>query len=53
VLLDVIATAVRALHLAFFVIQEGQNLVEEFGAVTAEEFVVGHTDLPHFELVII
>jgi hypothetical protein len=40
---------VRALHLAFFVIHEGQNLVEEFLAVTAEEFVVGHTDLHSFE----
>jgi hypothetical protein len=45
VLLDVSAVAVRALHLAFFVIHERQNLVEEFLAVTAEEFVVGHTDL--------
>jgi hypothetical protein len=40
---------VRALHLAFFVIHERQNLLEEFLAVTAEEFVVGHTDLHSFE----
>src|SRR5713101_1341134 len=44
-LLDVLAAAVRALHLAFFVIHERQNLVEELIAGTAEEFVVGHTDL--------
>jgi len=48
-LLDVLAAAVRALHLAFFVFHEGQNLVEEFLAVTAEEFVVGHADLHSFE----
>ena len=45
-LLDVRAVAVRALHLAFFVIHERQNLVEEFLAVTAEEFVVGHSRPP-------
>jgi hypothetical protein len=44
-LLDVLAVAVRALHLTFFVIHERQNLVEEFLAVTAEEFVVRHTHL--------
>jgi hypothetical protein len=32
-----------ALHLAFFVIHKRQNLVEEFLAVTAEEFVVKHS----------
>jgi hypothetical protein len=48
-LLDVVAAAVRALHLTLFVFHEGQNLVEEFLAVTAEEFVVGHTDLHSFE----
>jgi hypothetical protein len=36
---------VRALHLAFFVIHERQNSVEEFLAVTAEEFIVGHGNL--------
>jgi hypothetical protein len=44
-LLDVLAVAVRALHLALFVIRKGQNLVEKFLAGVAEEFVVGHTDL--------
>jgi hypothetical protein len=44
-LLDVLAAAVGTLHLAFFVIHERQNLVEEFLAGVAEEFVVGHTDL--------
>jgi hypothetical protein len=49
-LLDVLAAAaVRTLHLAFFVIHERQNLVEELIAVTAEEFVVRHTDLHSFE----
>src|SRR5439155_2595346 len=48
-LLDVLAAAVRALHLAFFVFRERQNLVKEFLAVTAEEFVVGHTDLHNTE----
>src|SRR5713101_1108111 len=45
-LLDVLAVAMRALHLAFFVIHERQNFVEEFVAVTAEEFVVGHSRPP-------
>ena len=44
-----VATAVRTLHLAFFVIHERQNLVEEFIAVRAEEFVVGHRDLHNSE----
>jgi hypothetical protein len=48
-LLDVLAAAVRALHLTFFVIHERQNLVEEFIAVRAEEFVVGHRDLHNSE----
>src|SRR5437879_2835267 len=48
-LLDVLAAGVRTLHLAFVVIHGGQNFVEEFRAVTAEEFVVGHTDLHSFE----
>jgi hypothetical protein len=48
-LLDVLAAAVRTLHLAFFVIHERQNLVEELIAVTTKEFVVGHTDLHSFE----
>jgi hypothetical protein len=48
-LLDVLAAAVRTLHLAFFVIHERQNFVEELIAITAEEFVVGHTDLHSLE----
>src|SRR5260370_25975399 len=48
-LLDVLAAAVRALQLAFFVIHERQNLVEEFIAIRAEEFGVGHRDLHNSE----
>ena len=50
-MLDVLAAAVRTLHLAFFVIHERQNLVEELIAVTTEEFVVWHTDLHSLEKV--
>src|SRR6266849_479807 len=45
-LLDVLAAAVRALHLVFFVIHERQNLVEEFIAVRAEEFVLRASNNP-------
>src|SRR6266852_5361596 len=48
-LLDVLAATVRAPRLAFLVVHERQNLVEEFLAGMAEEFVVGHTDLHSFE----
>jgi hypothetical protein len=37
---------VRAQNLAFFVVHKRQNLVEEFLALLAKEFVVGHADLP-------
>jgi hypothetical protein len=33
---------VGTLHLAFLIIHERQNLIEEFIALTTEEFVVGH-----------
>lgn len=46
-LLDLLAAAVLALHLAFFVVHQGQNFVKEFREVIAEGFVVGHTDRPH------
>jgi hypothetical protein len=41
-LLDALAAAAWALHLAFLVVDERQNLREELLAVQAEEFVVGH-----------
>jgi hypothetical protein len=41
-LLDLLASAVRADNVAFLVIDEGEDLVEEHLAVDAEEFVVGH-----------
>ena len=44
-LLDFFTAAVWAQHLAFFVVHQRQNLVEEFLAFLAEEFVVGHADL--------
>src|SRR6266480_4241444 len=47
-LLDSLTAAVRAQNLAFFVIHKRQNLVEEFLAFLAEEFVVGHADLQNF-----
>jgi hypothetical protein len=47
-LFDLLAAAVRAQNLAFFVVHERQNLVEEFLAFLAEEFVVGHTGLHNF-----
>src|SRR5207244_5668465 len=47
-LLDFLTPAVRAQHLVFFVVHERQNLVEEFLAFLAEEFVVGHTGLHNF-----
>ncbi|HEV2731597.1 MAG TPA: hypothetical protein VGV15_16315 [Terriglobales bacterium] len=36
-LLDVFAAAMRALHFAFLVVDEGKNLVKEFLAILAEE----------------
>jgi len=50
-LFDLLAAAVRAQNLAFFVVHERQNLVEEFLAFLAEEFVVGHTGLHNFRRV--
>ena len=47
-LLDFLTAAVWAQHLAFFVVHKRQNLVEEFLAFLAEEFVVRHADLPQF-----
>jgi len=44
-LLDLLAAAERADNFTLFVVDEGQNLIEEFLAVMAEEFVVGHGDL--------
>jgi hypothetical protein len=41
-LLDVLAPAVRAEDLPLLVVDEGQNLGEEFLAIVAEEFVMGH-----------
>jgi hypothetical protein len=42
-LLDVLAPAVRAEDLPLLVVDEGQDLGEEFFAIVAEEFVMGHT----------
>jgi hypothetical protein len=44
-LLDVLAAAMRAHDLALLVVDERQDLREEFLAVMAEEFVVRHWDL--------
>src|SRR5438067_158804 len=44
-LLDVLAAAVRAGNLFILMSGNGQSLQKGFLAVTAEEFVVGHTDL--------
>jgi len=50
-LLDSLAAAVGAQHLAFFVVHKREDLVEEFLAFLAEEFVVGHADLHNFRRV--
>src|SRR5438128_1721680 len=50
-LLNVLGATVWTLHLAFFIIHERQSLVEEFLAVTAEEFVVGHSRPPQWRRV--
>ena len=44
-LLDVLAAAVRTGDLFLLMPSNGQILQKGFLAVTAEEFVVGHTDL--------
>ena len=44
-LLNVLAAAVRANNFAFLVVDQGEDLVKEFLAVAAEEFVVGHAAL--------
>jgi len=44
-LLDFLAAAVRAEDFPFFVVDEEQDLGEEFLAIVAEEFVMGHTSL--------
>ena len=44
-LLDFLAAAVRAEDLPFFVVDEEQDLGEEFLAIGAKEFVTGHTSL--------
>jgi hypothetical protein len=36
----------RTLNVAFLVVNEGKNPVEEFLAILAEELIVGHGDLP-------
>src|ERR1700758_4971699 len=45
-LFNVFAAAMRALNFALLVVNEGKNLVEEFVAVLAEKFVVGHGGPP-------
>ena len=50
-LLDFLTAAVRAQNLAFFVVHQRQNFVEEFLAFLAEEFLVGHADLHNFRRV--
>jgi hypothetical protein len=44
-LLDFLAAAVRAENFPFFVVDEEQDLGEEFLAIVAEEFVMRHTNL--------
>jgi hypothetical protein len=44
-LLDIFAAAVWTDDLAFLVVNEGQDFVEDLLAVAAQEFVVGHGDL--------
>src|SRR5438445_11859255 len=44
-LLDSLAAAVGAQHLAYFVVHKREVLVDDFLAFLAEEFVVGHGDL--------
>src|SRR6266699_2657020 len=44
-LLNVLAAAVRTQDFALFVSGEWKNLVEEFLAIVAQEFVVRHRDL--------
>jgi hypothetical protein len=34
------------MNVAFLVVNEGKNPVEEFLAILAEELIVGHRDLP-------
>jgi hypothetical protein len=48
-LLDVLASAVGTGDLFLLMPSNGQSLQEGFLAVTAEEFIVGHTDLHSFE----
>ena len=50
-LLDSLAAAEWAEHLAFFVVHKRQNFVEESLAFLAEEFVVGHVDLHNYRRV--
>ena len=45
-LLDILAAAMRASHVAFLIVDESQDLRKGFLAGVAEELVVGHTDLP-------
>jgi hypothetical protein len=44
-LLDIFAAAVWTVDLAFLVVNEGQDFVEELLSVAAQKFVVGHGDL--------
>jgi hypothetical protein len=44
-LLDFLAATVRAEDLPLLVVDEGQDLGEEFLAIVAEKFVVRHTNL--------
>jgi len=44
-LLNVLAAAVRTQDFALFVVASERNLVEEFLAIVAQEFVVRHRDL--------
>jgi hypothetical protein len=48
-LLDILAAAVWTDDLAFFVVNKGQDFVEGLLAVAAQEFEVGHGDLPSDE----
>jgi hypothetical protein len=45
-LLDILAAAVWAAHLALLIVDESQDLQKSFLAGVAEEFVVGRMDLP-------
>jgi hypothetical protein len=44
-LLDLLAATVRAEDFSLFVVDEGQDLREDFLAIVAEKFVMRHTDL--------